>query len=634
MRLIIFILLFGFNLSVFAQECFPLSNKERRISKKARKYISDGKLYAAADLLEGEDDLPFYLALEAEILWLRNNELFAEMKALNVVSLCPNSFPETYYLLGQIYFKRKDYISAVKFLERSFDLASLTGYYSNVVLLLEKAKILANIISSPVLFNPTIVNGVSTEYDEYLPIISPDQEFSFFTRRSLKKDIDFLVPSFVEEFIISKKDNGQFSKGSLMPYPFNQESNEGGASITIDNQVLYFTKCVRNKKGYNNCDIYYVKRRGDGWSEVQKFNNNISRDSSWESQPTVSSDGKTIIFASDRVGGFGKIDLYEINYIDGKWKGPKNLGPSINSNMNEKSPFLHADSQTLFFSSDNFPSLGGFDIFFSRKDSVGNWTAPINIGYPINSISDEISLFVSTDGNKAFFASNQLNGIGGWDVYSFDLYDKARPERVLFLKGNLLGENGEVLEGIELEIKNIKTKEVTIVKVDSGSYVSSLTLARDEDVLISVKKEGFAFNSEYISANDTFFYSPTTLNFEVKKLEEGRSFEIQNIYFDNNSFDIKEMSKEVLKEFSDYLSLNNKLVIEINGFTDFIGGVLENQILSENRAKAVYDMIVSSGISKDRLSFNGFGEQFPIASNASEKGRAKNRRTEFKIISK
>ena len=134
MRLIIFILLFGFNLSVFAQECFPLSNKERRISKKARKYISDGKLYAAADLLEGEDDLPFYLALEAEILWLRNNELFAEMKALNVVSLCPNSFPETYYLLGQIYFKRKDYISAVKFLERSFDLASLTGYYSNVVL--------------------------------------------------------------------------------------------------------------------------------------------------------------------------------------------------------------------------------------------------------------------------------------------------------------------------------------------------------------------------------------------------------------------------------------------------------------------------------------------------------------------
>ena len=117
-------------------------------------------------------------------------------------------------------------------------------------------------------------------------------------------------------------------------------------------------------------------------------------------------------------------------------------------------------------------------------------------------------------------------------------------------------------------------------------------------------------------------------------LEEGRSFNIENIYFDNNSFEVKEMARQVLIEFSDYLNVNNNLVIEINGFTDNVGDIISNQVLSENRAKAVYDLILSSGITKERLSFNGFGEQFPISDNLLESGRAKNRRTEFKIISK
>ncbi|MDA0890594.1 MAG: OmpA family protein [Bacteroidetes bacterium] len=396
---------------------------------------------------------------------------------------------------------------------------------------------------------------------------------------------------------------------------------------------MYYTKCIRDNKGYNNCDIYYVNRENGAWSNVQEFPKNISKIDSWESQPTVSSDGKTIIFSSDRSGGYGKMDLYEISKVNDTWTSPKNLGSTINSNENEKSPYLHTDGKTLFFASTNFPSLGGFDIFYSRKDSLGNWQKPINIGYPINTVADEISLFVSTDGNQAYFASNNLNGIGGWDIYSFGLYEGAKPERVLFLKGDLLDENKQIIEDVELEIKNLTTQEITTIKVDAGTYVSSLTLAKDDDVLITIKKEGFAFNSTYISTEDTSFNSPSALNFEMQSLEQGKSFSIDNIYFDNNSYELKRATNEILIEFAKYLEVNNTLIIEINGFTDNVGNQADNQLLSENRAKAVRDLILLQGISEKRVFYNGFGESSPITSNDTEKGRGQNRRTEFKIIS-
>ena len=632
MRILLFLSLFFSLHSVFPQECFPEKGKDKRLVKKIEKQIAKRAFYAAFDELRTANDFAVFSALKSEILWHRADFFNAETEGLNAIDICPDNFPKVYYFLGEIAFNRKDYVNADLYLKKSIALGIADPYYSDAVNLYAKAKVLAEIISNPVPFNPKVVNGISTEFDEYLPIISPDQELSFFTRRSDKTSLYAIVSTSVEEFISSKKIKGKFEIGKALTYPFNMESNEGGASITIDNKVLYYTKCIRTKKGYNNCDIYYVNRVNGSWSEVQTFSDKISKQDSWESQPTVSSDGKVIIFASDRSGGYGKIDLYEINLVDGEWTSPKNLGSAINSNENEKSPYLHTDGKTLFFASTNFPTLGGFDVFYSRKDSSGNWQKPINIGYPINTVADEISLFVSTDGNTAYFASNHLDGVGGWDIYSFALHDAAKPERVLFLKGDLLDENGQALEDVELEIKNLNTNEITIVKVEAGTYVSSLTLAKNDDVLITVKKEGFAFNSIYISAEDTAFASPSALNIELESLEEGKSFTIENIYFRHNSYQINSVARQVLMEFAAYLRLNKDLVIEINGFTDNIGAANDNLLLSENRAKAVYGLITSSGVSASGLSYNGYGEQFPKADNATEKGRANNRRTEFKII--
>jgi outer membrane protein OmpA-like peptidoglycan-associated protein/tetratricopeptide (TPR) repeat protein len=619
---------------LMAQECFPEKRKDKKLVQKIERLIEKRAFYDAFDELREKEEFAVFYELKAEILWVKEAYFESETEALKAIDICPDNFPKAYYFLGEIAFNRKDYVNADIYLKKCIELEIGDPYYSDAIMLYEKAKILAEIINNPVEFNPKIVKGISTKFDEYLPIISPDQELSFFTRRLEKKSKQSITSIIVEEFTWSKKENKTFEVGSALDYPFNMESNEGGASITIDNKILYYTKCSLTQGGYKNCDIYYVFNQDGSWSEVQTFSKNISKIDSWESQPTVSSDGKTIIFASDRKGGYGKIDLYETTFKNGQWSNPENLGDKINSNENEKSPYLHTDGKTLFFASQNFPTLGGFDIFYSRKDSSGNWQQPKNIGYPINSVADEISLFVSTDGNSAYFASNHLNGVGGWDIYSFDLHKEARPERVLFLKGDLLDENGQVLNDVELEIKNIKTKEITTIKVDAGTYVSSLTIDEKDDVLITVKKEGFAFNSTYISANDTVFKSPSSLDISMQSLDEGKSFAIEDIYFDNNSYELKEITKEVLVEFAKYLEINNSLVIEINGFTDNIGDASDNQILSENRSKAVRDLILLQGISESRISYKGFGESSPKSNNNTEKGRAQNRRTEFRIIRK
>ena len=227
-----------------------------------------------------------------------------------------------------------------------------------------------------------------------------------------------------------------------------------------------------------------------------------------------------------------------------------------------------------------------------------------------------------------------MDGVGGWDIYSFKLHDKAKPEKVLFLNGYLMDDERNLIDSIEIEVKNVRTNEIEKISVLKGSYLFYKNLKSTDDLLITVKKSGYAFHSNYISSDDTLFNSPFELNFELGKIDENKSFKIDNIYFDNNSYQIKSLTKQVLIEFVEYLLINNSLVIEISGYTDNIGGDLKNQLLSEKRAKSVFDFLVLNGVSPDRISFKGYGEKYPVASNENEEGREKNRRIEFKVINK
>ena len=635
MRLFFFAALFLISSSLYSQDCKLNSFKDRRDAKKIVRLINNKAFSQANLLLRNASEHPVFNSLKLEILWLEGNYTRAKKLANDVLYVCEEGFPIVYYILGEIAYIEKDFVLSANYLQKSLELGLIGAYYENTIKFLPLALELAEIINNPVKYNPEIITGISTEYDEYLPAISPDQDFTFFTRRFLKKGIDIITPSYQEEFVVSNKTDGLFNSGDPLPYPFNVEDNEGGACISIDNNTLYFTKCSKVAGNYNNCDIFYSKKVNGIWGDIKSFNKIICPVYSWESQPSVSSDGNCIFFASDRDGGYGGIDLYEIRRDSyGKWSNPINLGSEINSVNNEKSPFLHTDGKTLFFASNNFPSLGGYDIFYSKMDSLNNWQKPVNIGYPINSSLNEISLFVSTDGNKAFFASNNLNGIGGWDIYSFDLHEKAKPERVFFIKGDLLDIDGKIINDVEIEIKNVKTQEVKVFKVKNGKYSAAVTLSDDDDVLVTVKRKGYAFNSQYVSSKDTSFNSPSRIDLELKNIEEGKSFLLNNIYFDIDSYDINSVSNEIISEFSSYLKVNSELIISINGFTDDIGEISYNQELSEKRALAVYQKLIESGISLNRLRYKGFGEKFPKHKNKTEKDRELNRRTEFYIIKK
>jgi len=363
----------------------------------------------------------------------------------------------------------------------------------------------------------------------------------------------------------------------------------------------------------------------------------------WESQVSIASDGNTLYFSSDRSGGYGGKDIYKIVKDSmGRWSSPINLGAVINTAEDEKSPFIHVDDQTLYFSSQGHLGLGGFDIFISRKDKKENWSKPLNIGYPINSDADDLGFFVSTDGNKGYFASNKLDGVGGWDIYGFDLYRKARPRKVLFLKGELKDEDGKVISGATVELKNLNTYQIDKIKVNNitGKYV--IAKAFDStDYMLSIQKEDHFYNSLYISHEDKTFSSPKNADFTMQPLDVGASFVINkiffekdNVLFDTDSYELKPRSRAELDNLVSFLKLNYSVSIAIHGHTDALGNDQDNLALSNNRARVVYEYLIKKEIEGWRLSYKGFGKGRPIASNATKEGRAQNRRTEVIILDK
>ncbi|MGB0177520.1 MAG: OmpA family protein, partial [Owenweeksia sp.] len=427
-----------------------------------------------------------------------------------------------------------------------------------------------------------------------------------------------------------------FNTGAPLPSPFNTSYNEGGPSITADNTELYFTVC-EDLSGYKNCDIYYSELDEFGaWTTPKSVGDHINRRDSWESQASVSANGDALYFASNRKEGQGALDIYKcVRLEDGSWSRPVNLGKTVNTPKNEKTPFIHSDSHTLYFTSDGHQGVGGFDIFFARATGDTTWEKPVNIGYPINSEKDDLGLFVSLDGQTAYFASNELRSGGGWDIYQFGLPETARPEQVALIQGTLTDENENPVKEASLEIKNLKTREVTKIRVDqeTGNYARVVAVKPDQDFIVTVKKKGAAFSSKYVSASQELSKGVVKAPLEVAKLEVGKEYTLNDINFESNSFQLSAVSRSVIDEFVLFLKDNPELRADIQGHTDNVGNDQDNMNLSRNRAKTVYEYVISNGINASRVSHHGYGETRPIADNTTEEGRARNRRTVFVITS-
>ena len=636
-----FLPLLFFSFSVFAQnECEEgVSSSAKKHYKKAEDAASNWQYEKAYSFLEKalEEHSNYAKALFLYGQLKMEKEEFEHAQELLIkgVSICPMYSKEMYWLIASMAFEVGNYDRAAQYYEsylRFFGLSEEKKALAQERW--DEARFLIEMYAMPVPFNPQPVPGISTKDDEYLPILSPDNHIAFYTRRRVKQEMGMLRAQTVEEFVFSSMEEGAFNLGDLMPHPFNLHDNEGGASLTIDNNELFLTIC-EPVNGYNNCDIYYSARKDSFWTSLRRLLYPVNKLDSWESQPTVSSDGNTLLFTSIRPGGKGGADIYSVSRTEnGSWGDLQSL--SINTLKDEKSPFLHPDNQTLYFSSNGHRGLGGLDIFYVKKDTTGNWGKPQNIGYPINSEADDLGFFVSTDGKTAYFASNKLGDKFGWDVYHFPLYEEARPERVLFLKGDVLDEFGDPLFASSVEIKSMKDDRSFEVDVDveTGRYVAAVVLDKDEDVMVTVKNDSYAFNSQYVSATDEDFESPVKLDFDMKEIQEGEAFRINNIYFETDSFSLNQQAKHVLSVFVSFLQNRKDLKVAIYGHTDSDGDDEANLLLSTKRAQSVYDFLIAGGVYSDRLSYEGFGEQKPLETNMSEEGRSHNRRTEFYIVEK
>lgn len=538
---------------------------------------------------------------------------------------CPDSEPDVYYRLGILHYNEKEFDRAIANFRSFLDFDKVKEENQRDA---QQRIIRAELMSHPVPFNPKLLRDISTADPEYLAVISPDQELCFFTRRFEELKRGALTPVSVEKFMIAKKEGEEFDKGEPMPLPFNKGSsnNEGGASISIDNKHLYFTT---NKNG--NFDIYTSDEVNGKWTEPRNVSPNINDPKLWESQPCISPDGKRLFFASFRDSVNKTSDLYVSTKTDNDWSKPSPL--SINTTGNEKTPYLHSDGITLYFSSDGYPGMGGYDIYYTRFEN-GKWSEPKNLGYPINTEADEIGFFVSTDGRNGYFSSNSLQGSGGYDIYGFELPVEVRPAKVLFIKGELKEEGSGPPYDSQIELKNVRTDEKLEVNYDSltGKYASVVLF--DDDYIMTVKKKGFAYNSIYFNEVDTTLDFPKTINLRMRKTEVGESYTLNNILFERNSAVPHQQDSTILKDFAEYLNENKSLQVAIQGHTDDEGNDQDNLLLSEERAKAVMQMLVQGGVDASRITYKGFGETKPLSDNTTPEGRALNRRTEFLVTKK
>ncbi|MGM0613216.1 MAG: OmpA family protein [Bacteroidota bacterium] len=617
------------------------TNKNRAI----RKFESARQLARRYQNTEAKEELRKAIRIDDEFVepWIMlaqmqeedGNDSLAIKSYEEAVDINPQFFLPAHFKIGKLNFEQGKYKEALESLKYYNKHGEKTGLLNANQRYLRNCRFAIKSKENPVPFEPENLGGnINSKYDEYINSMSVDEQFIIFTvkqpfagREEQKEVEDFYYAS-------RDSDTSQWNERRKMSRLFNTSGNEGAMFISPDRSFLVFAACHRSDS-YGGCDLYISYKRGEQWSKPENMGKTVNS-RRWDSHPTIGSDNKTIYFVSTRSGGEGKSDIWKTTMIDeGKWSEPENLGKPVNTSKDEYYPFIHPDNNTLYFSSTGHTGMGGLD-FFMAKQEDGEWQEPQNLGYPINTHRDELGLQVNAAGNLAFISTDRLQGYGRFDIYSFDLPQKHRPEPVTYMKGIVFDQNSKKKLRARFELIDLETEEViTNAHSDESTGEFLLSIPTDKNYALNVKKEGYLFYSETFELKGVHSQTePYKKDIPLKPIEVGETVVLNNIFFEYDKYELLPSSKVELDRLVNLLDNNPEMNIRIQGHTDSQGDEAYNEELSENRAKAVYDYLVKHGISEDRLSYKGFGESRPIADNDTEEGRAQNRRTEFEVIQK
>jgi flagellar motor protein MotB len=542
-------------------------------------------------------------------------------------------FKPVFFSLGMAEMKSGEYLSALTHLNVYVAQTGMSEKNTAVARKnIKNCEFALNAIRNPVPFNPINAgSSINTTDDEYWPSITADGQTLMFTRQPVAHGGQSSKEILQEDFFVSYFSDNSWQKAVNAGAPLNTRLNEGAQTLSSNGRYMFFTACDR-PGGMGSCDIYFSAFNEGKWSEPYNLRAPVNT-SHWESQPSISADGKTLFFSSNRPGGMGGKDLwYSVMNDKSQWGTPVNMGSNINTDGDEMSPFIHFDGKTLYFASDGRIGLGGFDIYMTRMTSDSTWSEPQNLGYPINTYNDEMGLVIESGGEKAYFSSIR-DKENGKDIFSFDLYESVRPTPVSYLKGKVYDkESGKLLKA-NYELINLSTNKITIKSSTDGNGNFLICLPSGYNYGINVSKSGYLFYSEnFMFEGEHTAVEPFIKKIRLSPIKVGEVMLLTNVFYEVDSWELKKESMSELNTLADLLLENKGLLMEIGGYTDATGSTDYNLSLSEKRAMSVVSYLVNKGISSDRLKSKGYGNTSPIGDNITEEGRKLNRRTEAKII--
>lgn len=647
MRFIFSSVLLLISITVFAQPRVVTTTNKKAIKhfEQAMQDLREGKRDFAIDALnkavEQDENFIEALIVRGDVYGELLDYKAASQSYEEVISRNPDFYAEAYLKAAKNRFLMEDYETADVHVKDYLEVAKRNPKFDAPAKYLARNTAFAlQAIKNPVPFDPINLGPeVNSKFSEYYPCLTADDQTIFFTRNVGDER------AVQEDFYVADKDNDQWQKAYPIPGHINTNRNEGAPTITSNGNFMVFTICElygdrdygADREGYGSCDLFMSFRQGDSWTKPYNVGPEVNT-SNWETQPSLSGDGRTLYFIRgdrNKPQAERKQNIYVSHLQDnGYFSVAKPLPSPVNTDGKESSVMIHPDGRTLYFASTGHPGFGGEDLFMTQLQPDGTWLEPKNLGYPINTVNNENSLMVSAKGDVAYFASNREGGYGFLDLYKFKLPKEIKPNPVTYTKGVVVdAETGEKLQAI-FKLDDVISKETVVMQQsEKGTGEFLVILPTGKEYALSIEKEGYLFYSENFELTEpSNATEPQEIEVKLTPIKSGKTVVLKNIFFETNKFDLKQKSEVELDKLFTFLTNNSTLNIEIGGHTDNVGSTEDNQLLSQNRAKSVADYLISKGIDAARLSYKGYGESMPIATNDTEEGRAQNRRTEFKIL--
>lgn len=642
-------------LSAFCATMWGQSKKDIKTYETAVILMNEGKYKEALPLLKGlVTSNKEFVDASWTLAELYSRMCDSEKQIATLVNVAKPKMPRYYnsvMRLAGAYHGLCDYTNAIK--QYQLIPTSETTYYKRAQAGIKECEDALELKQEPVPFNfRNMGNAINTEFDEYWPSLTANEGYFSLTRKLNKRQgqSDF-GRGIHEDIYLSKREDGAWGTAQNVGQSINSIGNEGAQSISLDGRYMFFVACDR-QGGMGGCDIYYSIHEGKGWTPAINCGAPVNT-RHWETSPSLSPTGDVLYFASTRPNGQGKCDIWacrvEIQQ-DGrlKFSEPINLGPTVNTPEDELSPFIHADNHTLYFSSKGRKGMGGHDIFVTYRDEKGKWSTPKNIGYPINTCKDETGFVVNAYGDKAYFSSDgQEKNWKGRDIYELTLAEgNMRPaQKMKYATGKIVDADKKQPMQATIDVYGTTSNRTIFRSVsdkESGEFIACVP--SDEEYGVNVSKKGYLFFSDNFGGssksegNTNKSSKKVDLtkdnNVRLERIEVGKKITLKNIFFDFDKATLKKASHFELNRVAQFMRENPTVRIKLCGHTDYKGTKEYNMTLSNDRAKAAYEYLVKKGVPTNRLEYQGFGAEQPIADNKTDAGRALNRRTEILIIGK